>query len=268
MAAALLLTPWLELLASTWNGDSKGAAQSILSFAAACALGWLRRDAFTAPQAGRAAIGMPLLAIAAFGFGLSVVFDVRLFAGVLAVGILACLVYLEAGARAARRLALPFALLAMATPIPAFVEGALTHNLVALTVSITPPLLQPIVGPIEVEGAVLHLTGGSVAVVDDCSGLGGVLLFVPIAILLFAVHPRTTTWRGGVLLAIATPLAFAGSLLRVIVSALLVHFDAPLAESETAHEVLGIVTLTLALAGLLVASRVTLGPGAQPEATA
>ena len=69
------------------------------------------------------------------------------------------------------------------------------------------------------------------------------------------LQERVVAWKAGLLLVGAVALAFFGSLIRVWVSALLVQFDLPLAESDTAHEVLGMVTLGAALAGLFVASK-------------
>ncbi len=260
-AALLLLVPYFELLYATWTGSSKVAASSALAFAAGLAMAWRRRDVFRDEgHAGDAGVGIAVLLVAALAYAAAVLFDVRIVAGLGAVGIVAALILLYGGSSALRAMALPLALLLLATPPPGFLLGAMTQTLVAITVFVTPLVLGPFVGRIEIEGAVLHMTGGSVAVVDDCSGLGGVLLFVPLALVLVGLQDRVVAWKAALLPIVGIVLAFVGSLLRVWISAILVRFDLPLAESDVAHEVLGMVSLGSALVALFVGSQLCSEP--------
>ena len=262
VACLALLVPYGELLVATWSGDSKSAAPSMLSLGGACFLVWRNRAALVDGPApiGRAVVpGLVTLALAALGYAMAVVLDVRLGAGLGVVLLLASMCWLHAGSTALARMVTPLVLIGLAAPLPGFVEAELTRLLVGATVWVTPSLLAPLVGPIEVEGAVLSMveSGGSVAVVDDCSGLGGILLFAPLSVLVFALRGPGggggARWMAGAgFFAVAAALAFGASLARVWVSALLVHYESTWAHSDAVHEALGLVMLCGALAVLFV----------------
>jgi exosortase len=255
LALVGLAVPWARLLISSWSDPTRSPGASVISFAAALLLA-LRalRDIGRTPGS-RPWLGVAALAVTTAGYALSTATDFRVGAGLLMVGILTSLIYLDRGRTGVRALGLPLGLLALSTPIPGFVSSRLSAWLVDTAAILLPWLLQPLIGGVAAEGHVLHFEGGSVAIVDDCSGLDGILLFVPIAILVVWAHRPIGPLAGGLVLLSAIPLAFAGNLLRVVVSALLVAADSPLAYSDPAHEILGVVTLALSLAALVMACR-------------
>jgi len=243
-----LLGPWLHMLATVWTSGSRDGAASCFAFAAACAIAWKRRLSIEPCPAARPAAAVAALGLFVFLYLVSVALAFRVGVSATAIAIVALVTYLCLGARTVRSLAVPFGLLTLSTPIPGFVKDWVTVRLLELVAATTAPVLGLFTENVARSGFVLTMPGGSVHIVSDCSGLGGVLLFVPLAVVLLYIHRPVGPLAGSVAIVLSAPLAFAASWGRVVITGILVGRRSPLAGSAVFHEILG--TCLLIVAGL------------------
>ncbi|MHC5066411.1 MAG: archaeosortase/exosortase family protein [Planctomycetota bacterium] len=255
----ILLLPYLRLLSSLWATGSKDAAASGLAVAGGLVFGVpILRNASARP-ATQPALGFCGFILAAFLYVSAVLIDFRVLVGVSATGMLAAQCYLTYGSAVLRRLSVPFLLLLMATPVPAFILSGITRELLDLSVVLMPALLEPFLGPITVEG--YHLFFGEpgavrgIEIVEDCSGLGGILLFVPLAVIFLYAHGKVSILAGSSLVLLSPVLGYLGSLFRIYVTGLFVSTDSDFLRSDGMHSVLGIVSLLLTGLVLLLLCR-------------
>jgi exosortase/archaeosortase family protein len=130
------------------------------------------------------------------------------------------------------------------TAIVEYAQAQLTVLVARSAHLVLPVLLGQDVGLVGTE---LLFADQRVSIVDDCSGLGGILIAPPfVMLLLFLAHvPFGLRWV--LVLAISPLLAAAANLLRVLVGAVLVaqgHADQ--VADGLIHELLGIGPLLLA----------------------
>jgi len=168
------------------------------------------------------------------------------------VGLLAALagaVMALGGRQWLRRLAFPLGFLVFALPLPASLLAMATLRL-RLFGSYATAALLPLVG-VEVtrDGNVLHTAGGTVGIIDACSGMRSlwVLLAAAVAIL----HFGRFGWRRTAVLLVSVPvLALCCNLIRLFVTVALVAHGHHGAAEGAFHASLGMVVFLLALAGL------------------
>lgn len=250
------MLPYAVMMGTHLSGSSSGAAASTLSLGAALVFAWKRRRAF----ARRDPPQDPARAVLALGsavllYAVSVFLDIRVGIGWFFVAVLGAQIHLFAGFQALRSLAAPLLLLALAAPFPGFARALLTQELVEVIVLVAPPLLEPLIGPTATEGHFLLVPGGELAIVGDCSGLGSLLLVVPLVAILAAAHGLSSAGRIAALAVCGLALVFAGNLARVLISAILVARSSPLAYSESVHELIGTACVLAAIVALFFVSQ-------------
>jgi exosortase len=253
LLAVALLAPYLELLLMHWFSASGHAMASLLALAAAIMVAWLQRPAALAGPPQRNGLGLALLAVFVLAYALALsVLTRRTLVGGSATAIVACLCYLRYGGQGLQRLRYPLLLALLAIPFPGRLLDFLTYHLVGLASLVGTTVLSWLVAGVSQEGSVIVIAGhGAVEVVEDCSGLDGVLLFLPIAVTVVYFQPRLSGIAKAAILALAMPLALLGNLLRILLSGLLQVHYAELNRSEAFHQVVGIISLGLALLALI-----------------
>jgi exosortase len=240
------------MLWDLWWSPSKNAGASLVAAAGAVLLAWLGRADLVASPPARTAPGLVALAVGTIAYLASVFLDFRAGVGITGVLVAGSVAWVTLGRRATRALAVPLLLLAMATPLPGAVLAHWTRLQTGFLGRVSAGTLDLLIGSVALEGFVIRMPAGEVHIVEDCSGLAAALLFWPLTVVLLFLHrPLPAVWHVLLMLAVV-PLTLLATWLRIVASALLLHSGADLARSAAFHELLGIATLALSLAILLV----------------
>jgi exosortase/archaeosortase family protein len=248
VAAAALLIPFGEAVLSTWIGTARHATASILGAGGALLLALRDRRRILEATPDRVRLGVFLVAVGAFGHAYSLLLDVWSIAGLMAIVLGAGLLLILHGTRGLRAAAPALWMAAFVVPPPTAIVDLAQAQLTVLVARSAGSLLPALIdGEVRLSGTELLLAGQRVSIVDDCSGLGGIMLAPPFVMLLLFLARVRFGVRWVLVLAISPLLAAAANLLRVLVGAVLVaegHADQ--VAHGLIHELLGIVPLLLA----------------------
>ncbi len=258
-ANALLLLPYCALLVSLWLKSSKDAAASGLAFAGAVVFAWSARESLKARSPAHPMLGFAIFLVAVLLYVSAVAVDFRIVMGASAAAMITSQVYLSFGGAGVRTLSAPLFLFLLATPVPGFVLSEISRLLLDFSTEIMPPLLEPFVGSIQVEGYKLLFGEGfgrGIEIVEDCSGLGGILLFVPLAVILLQAHGRVSLVAGSIIVLLSPVFGYVGSLFRIFVTGLFTNTDSSILRSAVMHDILGIASLLLTGIFMLLACKV------------
>jgi EpsI family protein len=174
--------------------------------------------------------------------------------GLIGVAAAAGLVLVQYGPEHLRAVAFPLLFLLFALPPPVTTQNALQGQLQRTTTTAAAKMLTVLGIPVQQKGHILSLPSGDLGVVDACSGVRGVTAIIAIAALV--AHLRGFGFcRGMVLTALALPIIAASNFLRVVLSGLLQEWLGAWIHQGVAHEALGVVTLLIGLAGVLMVSQ-------------
>lgn len=256
LMTATLLIPYITMLAAFWMSESKHSAASGLAFAGALVVGWLEKGRLPAASPGHHLIALGGLAVATLAYVCSVILDFRVGVGFFAPGMLISLLYMSRGWQGVLAMRLAIVLVLLATPLPGFVMDRITYSLLDALLVILPAILAVLQIPVAVDASNLAGNGWTVQVVEDCSGLGGILLFVPLSLLLLYSHPRVPPMGYALILAASLPIAFAGTVLRILVDCVLGHLGSSLFSSEAFHLFVGLFTLLSGIVILVILCRI------------
>lgn len=259
VANLTLFFPYGLILTALWLTQSKDAAASALAFAAALVFAHRAWPGLSPARPARPQLGFTVFALGTLLYAASVTLDVRVGVGISATMLIAAQVYMGFGPKGLRSLRLPLLLLLLATPVPGFVLGEFSRFLLDALVAMVPAMLGLLVeGPVSTEGYHVFFgeeSGKVFSIVEDCSGLGGVLLFIPLAFILLEAFRPIPLGRGLTVVAVAVPLAFAASLPRILSTALMIDMDSELVNSVGLHEAIGILSLGAAMVLLALLCR-------------
>jgi len=153
-----------------------------------------------------------------------------------------------------RRLAFPLGFVLFALPVPNRILIPLQLNLQSITTTLAAWAL-PILGvPVERWGFELRLPGGTLGVVEECSGVRSVTALTAIAALV--AFSRGFRFARGLLLVLASiPLIAAVNAVRVVISGLLQEYAGQDFVRGHRHEALGIAMILLGLGFILGLAR-------------
>ena len=252
-----LMVPYAQVLWAHWWSGSSHAMASLLALMAAVVCWWVERDTNTtnAPQNPRTAY--LLLGAAVLAYSLAVcVFAKRTLVGATTVAVFAALVFVVRGRKGTARMVIPLALLLFVTPFPPVILEPLSYFLVDLAAGAGGSVLGWIVSDVEQHGSLIRIgTYGAVEVIQDCSGLEGVLLFIPLAMTVVHFQPELRLSAKLLVVVLALPLALLGNLLRIVITGLLLRAQFGLNDDPGFHNALGVATLGMALVLLLLLPR-------------
>ncbi len=237
---------WREWTRSVWANDHGIFMPFIVGY-----LVWstLRRDSDRSPDASR--LGLLLLGA---GLALAVVDAVAQTRYLGMAGLLMSLPafsLITLGRSRTRRLAVPWVLSLLMTPVPFTLS---THlYLRYATARAVEPALRLLGVPVYREDTVIHLSSGPFVVADACSGFSTLYAALAIAAVLFFLT-RGAGRRLLVLLA-APILALAANSIRVLALILIAHFIGHWTLETPIHEATGVAAFAVVLVGLLALAR-------------
>jgi exosortase len=162
---------------------------------------------------------------------------------------LGALIVFYAGARQVIRWWLPFALLALAIPLPELVVQAFALPLQFVASRIGAALLEAREVPVLLSGNIIRLPGHELFVTEACSGLRSLTALTSMGILIGALFLRTAGGRA-VLFAVAIPVAVLVNGLRVFLTGFLVYYVNPELGSGFLHVTEGWLLFLVSLAVL------------------
>ncbi len=254
LAAALGLAsvwtywPDLALLVDRWNTDSR-YSHGWLVPVFALYLVWQRRDRFRNEPARPCASGLLLVLTGSI---------LRLAGGYVAndwlsaISLLPCLggaiVLLKGWGWA--RIALPsLAFLIFMVPLPYRLEIAMGWPLQRFATDTSTVVLQTLGFPAYSSGNIIQLTGGKIGVVEACSGLSMLLLFIALAAAMTLLNPRS--WVENVIvMASAVPIALVANVGRIVLTGALHELVGKQVAHVVYHDLAGWLMMPIGL-GLL-----------------
>ena len=238
-AGAALYAPVLYNLVRQWASDTNTSHGILLALAAGVVLyrRWPRlRDYDAAPSAAALLLVLGGLSLYTLGTLGAEVFVVRFSLPVVTLGCVAAMW----GWRHARALAGVFGLLFLAIPLPTVVVTTLTMPLQLVASQVAETLLAA--GQIHVvrEGNLLMLNGATLEVADACSGLRSATSLLSVAAICAATL-NLPWWRGGLMMAVALPVAILGNGVRVAATGVLTQVIGERATQGVVHDLTGYV---------------------------
>jgi exosortase len=144
---------------------------------------------------------------------------------------------------------LPFALAALAVPLPELVTQALALPLQFRASRMGAALLHMRNVPVQLSGNVIRLPGHELFVTEACSGLRSLTALLSVAVLMSAMFLRTTFARV-VLVLFAIPIAIFVNGIRVFLTGFLVFFVSPELGKGFMHLTEGWLLFLVSLAAL------------------
>lgn len=261
-AGAALYAPVLYNLSRQWMTDTNTSHGILLALAAGVVL-YRRlpalREYTVAPSAGALLLVLAGLTLYTLGTLGAEVFVVRFSLPLLMIGCVAAIW----GWRHTRALAGAFGLLFLAIPLPTVVVTTLTMPLQLVASQVAETLLAA--GQIEVarEGNLLMLNGATLEVADACSGLRSATSLLSVAAICAAVL-NLPWWRGGLMMAIALPVAILGNGVRVAATGVLTQVIGTRATEGLVHDMTGYAAFFGMFLLLVLVLRLTRRSPAQP----
>ena len=150
-----------------------------------------------------------------------------------------------------RRYPFPFFFLFLSVPPPLYNLGGFRQSLQEFVTRLSFKLLQLFGQPALAEDNLLIIGGIPLNVTDACSGIRSLMTMIATAVL-FAYLMRAGVVKGALLTITAIPITIMTNVMRLLVMALaLSWYDIDLtANAGWRHDLLGILSFTLGLAGL------------------
>jgi exosortase B len=253
--AALYLPTLIDLYLNFWRVDSNSHGPVVIGMATWLLVHKARRllaaDADAAPLHAPRADGLPWAA-AWLALGL-LAYMIGRSQGLLplemgsVVPVLAGLVTLTLGARAARRLWFPIAFFLFTIPLPGSLTDALTQPLKLGVSWAAEQVLYGAGYPIARAGVVLHIGPFQLLVADACAGLHSLFTLEALGLFYLNVVRHESVLRNLVLAALIVPISFCANTLRVVVLALVTYHFGDAAGQGFLHDFSGIVLFLSAL---------------------
>ena len=248
----VLIYAFLNTLASTaetWSSPQYSHGYIVPVFA--MVLLWMRREPFSAPQRWEQWLGVGLILFGTLfrcygAYYVNFSYD-RL-------GIIPCLfgVFTLFGGLSALRWAwAPIAFLVFMFPLPGFLEDRLLQPLQALATKCSLYVLQTLGVEAYREGNHIFLDKVQMGVVDACSGLRMLTIFLALSFAIAMLATNRPVWERIVIACSAVPIALLVNIIRITVTGLLYNLNV---KHEVAkmifHDAAGWIMMPMAL-GLL-----------------
>jgi exosortase len=216
---------------------------------------YFRRDRLDLAAFTPSAWGLPLLAagvglrlLGAYGYYLWLE-QISLVPTVLGVGVLV-------GGRAFGRWAWPAVLfLAFMVPLPYSGAVALSGPLQHLATVVSTFIMQVVGLPALAEGNVIYLNEHKINIVEACSGLSMLVVFVALSAAMAIVVTRPLVDRL-ILLVSSVPIAIVANILRITITGVLYDTVGGATADKFYHDVAGLLMMPLALAMMWVELKV------------
>ncbi len=249
----LLLLPYLQVLTAIWLGSGSRSSASLVAFLGFVIFSGLAFRRRPVPEPPKWALpAFLLLSAGTLIYVVSVGHDVIAGMGLASALTGSAYLYLRGGHAWLWAMRFPLVLYLLAIPIPGFLMGAITQGLLISATVISSTVLSWFLPGVVVQGFHIEFDTGSIAIVNSCSGLSGILLLIPLTVIFASLFQPVGRMRLAVGIVLALLLAFSSNLFRILATAFLVHWGSPLGTSESAHEVLGSIPILLSLGVLIL----------------
>ncbi len=213
---------------------------------------WRERERFLALELAPANSGIAVM-LAAVGLLVGGTAGAELFTSrVSFIVLLAGMVVLFAGWKAARALALPLGYLLLMIPIPVLIQNQAVFPMQLLASRFAAAVLQGLGLIVLREGNVLNLANTSIEIVQACSGLRSLTALAALAIA-YGYLLRRPVWRRWMLVFLVVPVAILSNGLRIVVTGLMAQFLGPAWAEGSSHEIAGLLVMAFALCLLMAA---------------
>jgi exosortase len=237
--------PTLQVVVQRWASDPQYSHGYVIPGFAAVLL-WMRRSLLTQSGAGSSAWGFALLIVGAVMrlTGAYLYFD--WFDALSLLPSLAGLCLLVGGWGALRWAWPAVTLLLFTIPLPYQVEVALSHPLQRLAARAGAYCLQGLAFPAVVQGNVIVIGKTEIGVVEACSGLSMLMVFVALA-LAVALLVQRPTWMKAALVTSAVPIAVLANVARITLTGVLTETVGRGAGDVFYHDAAGWLMMPVAL---------------------
>lgn len=262
---ALLFWSYRDALGMLWHrwmneGDySHGFFVPLFSIA----LLWLRRDKFPSKSGGGMWLGVVLILLAA---GLRIGSHYYLYELLDPLTLIPMLagVTLVLGGWGALLWAWPsIVFLFFMVPLPGFLAGSLSHELQRMGTIGSVYILQTVGVPAVSQGNIIWLTDGQIGVVEACSGLRMLNVFIAICLAAAFVIQRPV-WERVLIVVSALPIGIAANILRISATGILYETAGAEWAERVFHDMAGLLMMPLAMAllglELLILSKLLVPP--------
>jgi len=270
LALAWFAWPTLVGLAGVYRTDGNFSHGFLVPLISAYAAWRLRHELAPAVRRDRLPGLLPL------GLGIATVLFARWYelallprgviamclAGLGLVLVITGLAWLATGYHGVWRLRFPLGFLLLGVPVPSFLLHRVTIPLQQVAAIISTAALHATGVTVQRQGNVLQFAGGPLGVDEACSGIRS--LAVLTAVVCAMVHFYRLRWRSALLLLIlVVPLAVLTNAVRVFASGVFFSLGWVHLTRGGPHELLGLLTFALAIAGLgALSNLLARGPGA------
>ena len=238
-----------------WFDDSNSAYGALLVAAAAFLL-YRQAPALAAltPRPRNWGFGVLTVGLLLYLVG-TITGDIFLLRASLPVVLVAAIIVLW-GVAHARALLAPFALIALAIPLPGVILTRLTLPLQLMASRVAAGVLWLAHVPVVRDGNLLTLPNITLEVAEACNGMRSVVSLISVAAVCAAALPLNAR-RTTLVVAAAVPIAILGNGLRVAATGMLALSIGRAAVRGTVHELTGFVAFVLMCAATLAFVRMT-----------
>jgi len=257
LVLAIVWCYWNTLLNVAREWDNPKYSHGYLVPLFTCVLLWMRREPFIKPSnaarwAGVGMIGLGLLARLTLTLLSSMVPEMYT--------LLLCLIgaFVVVGGWPTLRWAAPAVLfLIFMFPLPSFLDSQLLGNLQALATRVSTYFLQTIGIACYSEGKRIVIGELQMGVVEACSGLRMLTIFVALAVAITLVTDRPL-WERAVIIASAVPIALLVNIIRITITGILHLTVGTEIADKVFHDLAGWVMMPMALGFLYVEFQILL----------
>ena len=207
---------------------------------------WRRRDLLAGAAPRGSWWGLALIALAAGMRFTSAYYNFALLDPMSLVPCLLGLVLFLGGWRILRWSWPSIVFLAFAVPLPGFVAGLFSHPLQRIGTKCSTFVIQTIGIPAVDRGNVITLAETELGVVEACSGLRMMMLFVTVCVGA-AFWIRRSWWEKALLVLCAAPIAILANVFRITLTSLLYQFTSPEFASAVFHDFAGALMMPFAV---------------------
>jgi len=261
----------LQGVAAGWRLPQYSHGYLIPIFAAV--LLWIRRESFVQPPASHLWLGVGLMALSVLMRVVGTRFVVFTADNLSFITCILALFIVVGGLTSLRWAAAPICFLAFMYPLPGFLEDRILRPLQTFATQSSTFALQTLGVEAYRVGNKINLDHMELGVIDQCSGLRMLTIFIALATAIAMILTHRPMWERLVLVASAVPIAILVNVIRITITGLLYNLKV---DSEIANHIFhnwaGYIMMPIAL-GLLflvmqVLSRLVLETSQLPMATA
>ncbi len=264
----VLYSPTFQMFWYDWSHDDNYSHGFLVPFIVGY-LVWTKRDTLRTLTPRPSLWGLPVLAAGLLIYIVGTIGAEWFVRRSSLIIVLAGLILYLYGAAYFKTLLFPLVFLIFMVPLPAIIYKAVAFKL-QLFVSIISAWLIKLIGiPVFLNGNIIEVSTGPLAVEEACSGMRSIMALLALSALFGYIMYNHSKWRQWLMVAAALPIAVLTNIIRVTSTAVLAHFFGRQMAEGVLHESFGGLVFLIALAFLFLLSKLLdwLAPyhGAKPQ---